>query len=143
MSFFNKIPALVLFENLDKKGYYMLFLCSPETAKNRYEQYTRTGRYDETGMKEPYGYPELNISKPVTTQLPVDSERQAELFLSFIKANKVSDHVEIKQASSWGWFNFSEGVCIEKWLEEFKVSEEKKQQEYIKANNKGVQTALF
>lgn len=143
MSFFNKIPDIVFFENLDNKGYYMLFLCSPETAKNRYEQYTRTGRYDETGMKEPFGYPELNISKPIAAKLTVDSERQAEFFLSFIKENKVSHHIEIERAQSWGWFKFKEDIDIKKWCSEYEACEVRKQQESIKTNNPGLQTALF
>ena len=143
MGLFNGITNLTFFENLDDKGYYMVFLCSPETATKRYEQYTRTGRYNETGMAEPYGYLELNISPPIFNQLPVENERQAELFLIYIKENKVSGHIEIERANSWGWFKFSEVIDIEKWLIEYHAIEAKRQQEYVKTNHTGLQTALF
>lgn len=135
--------GIALLENLDKKGYYMMFASSHELANKRYEQYTRTGRYDETGMKEPYGYPEFNIGMPLFNKLQGRDERYAEYFLSFIKDNKVSDHTEIDRAAEWGWFKFSEAVNIEKWQQEYDAYDAKKQQEYLRINNTGLQTALF
>jgi len=126
MSLFNNITNLTIFENLDNKGYYMMFICSRETAQKRYEQYTRTGRYDETGMAIPYGYLELNIGSPLFV-LAIENERDGELFLNYIKDKKVSQHVEIGKAASWGWFKFSEHIDIEKWLKEFNAFEAKRQ----------------
>lgn len=142
MGLFNSIANLTFFENLDNKGYYMMFLCSPETAQKRYEQFTRTGRYDETGMAMPYGYIELNISGPIFA-FEFENEREGELFLTYIKDKKVSDHIEIERATSWGWFKFSEAINIEKWLKEYREYEAKRQQDYLKTNSSGLQTALF
>ncbi len=143
MGLFENVLNLALFENLDNKGYYMLFLSSPETAQRRYEQYTRTGRYDETGMKDPYGYIELNISAPALYKLEAESESKCEQFLRFIKDNKVVQHIEIRLASSWGWYKFSEEIGIKKWFAEFNDQENKRLQELAKASNIGRQTALF
>ncbi len=143
MGLFNTIPNLTFFENLDNKGYYMMFLCSPETARKRYEQYTRTGRYDETGMADPYGYLELNISSPMLHTLAVENEIQGELFLTYIKQEKVVEHTEIRLAPSWGWFKFSEEIQIEKWLGEYNSYQTQKQEELLKTQSQGLQIALF
>lgn len=142
MGLFNNMTKLTFFENLDNKGYYMMFLCSLETAQKRYEQYTRTGRYDETGMATPYGYLELNITPPMVV-LELENERDGDLFLIYIKDHKVADHVEIARASSWGWFKFSEDINAEKWFSEYQLYETEKQKQYLKTNNSGLQTALF
>ncbi len=143
MSILNSTTNIALFENLDNPGHYMMFLCSPETAQKRYEQYTRTGRYDETGKAEPYGYIELNISKPVLKKLPVESEQEGDQFLTYLKDTKVAGYIEIRQAAAWGWFKFSEDVDIDRWFGEYKSYYDKKQQESAKINNSGLQTALF
>jgi len=143
MGLFDTTANLTFFENLDDKGYYMMFLCSPATAQKRHEQYTRTGRYDETGKPEPYGYPEFNISPPVNISLPPENELNGEHFLTYIKSKKVIEHAEIKLAPLWGWFKFSEEIQIEKWLNEYNLYEAQKRQEHLKTQKQGLQTALF
>ncbi len=143
MGLFNNITNLTFFENLDNKGHYMMFLCSPATAQKRHEQYTRTGKYDETGMVDPYGYPEFNISAPINISLPPENELNGEHFLTYIKNTKVIEHIEIRVAPLWGWFKFSEAIQIGKWLDEYNLHEAKKQQEHLKTQNQGLQTALF
>lgn len=136
---------LSFLENIDKPGYYLMKDYDVRHAEDIYLMFTRTGKYDETGLEVCYGYPYANVKPPICYRLDKERYGISAKLKEFIQKNKVADHIPFTRVDGdWGWFKFTEEINIDKWLNEMDERDRKYYEERIKKGLGEVrQTSLF
>ena len=128
---------ICFFRNTQRPDEYFLRVYSEKTAKEKADCFNHRNGHEESG------YPHYDCEVVLALDVPDEIYSKIEKFAMFIIERYGKKTHEDSFLREWGWYEFSDINRTGQWVNEFYLYENKKQQEYLKLNNAGIQGTLL